>query len=374
VHIEELVAAFRRAGHEVLVAGPSLYEHADFGRESRLLPVIRGLLPRPIFEMAELLYNIPAFLRLHRAYRRFAPNLVYERYNLFYLAGLGVKRWRRIPFYLEVNAPLAQERARYGGLALRRLAGAVERWVWRSADRIFVVTDALKGLVVAAGVAADKVTVMPNGVDLDAFAGEPYRAGRSGTVTLGFVGFIRDWHGLDAVISALAGESGGPPIDLVIAGEGPARPALIRQAAALGVDARVRFVGLVPRQAMPALIAGFDIALQPRVVDYASPLKIFEYMACGRAIVAPDQPNIREILTDGETALLFDPADPAALWSAIRRLAADPELRERLGRAARSTLETRDYTWQGNAARITAMATADCFRTAPPRASGPGSS
>ena len=75
-------------------------------------------------------------------------------------------------------------------------------------------------------------------------------------------------------------------------------------------------------------------------------------MAAARPIVAPDQPNIREILADGETALLVPPDDPAALWSAIRRLANDPALRTRLGHAARAELERRDYTWRGNARRI----------------------
>ena len=85
-------------------------------------------------------------------------------------------------------------------------------------------------------------------------------------------------------------------------------------------------------------------------------------MAGGRAIVAPAQPNIREILSDGETAILFDPEDPAALWRAIRRLAADPQLRERLGYAARLALEAGDYTWQANAARVTSAVASDLAR------------
>ncbi|HET9147544.1 MAG TPA: glycosyltransferase, partial [Acetobacteraceae bacterium] len=110
--------------------------------------------------------------------------------------------------------------------------------------------------------------------------------------------------------------------------------------------------GLAAREAVPGLLAGFDIALQPRSVDYASPLKLFEYMAAGCAIVAPDQPNIREILTHGRTALLFDPDEPGALWQAVARLADDAELRERLGRAARAEIEARDLTWDGNARRV----------------------
>jgi len=139
-----------------------------------------------------------------------------------------------------------------------------------------------------------------------------------------------------------------------VVGEGPARPGLEALAAALGVAERVRFAGLVAPAAVPATVAGFDIAVQPRVVDYASPLKIFDYMAAGRAIVAPDQPNIREVLEHGRTALLFDPVRPGALWDALATLLADPGLRQRLGAAARAELERRDFTWRGNAARIVA--------------------
>ena len=168
------------------------------------------------------------------------------------------------------------------------------------------------------------------------------------------MGFVRDWHGLDAVIRGLAAHDG--PAVFRIVGEGPARPGLEALAASLGVAERVQFAGLLAHADVPAAAAGFDIALQPRVVDYASPLKIFDYMAAGRAIVAPDQPNIREVLEDGRTALLFDPAREGAMWAAVARLLADPGLRARLGAAARAELERRDYTWRGNAARIVAWA------------------
>jgi glycosyltransferase involved in cell wall biosynthesis len=360
VHIDELVNAMRCAGNELVVVGPSVYRKGELGGESALVAVIRRVLPAALIELAEIQYNLPAFLRLRRAYKAFAPDFVYERYNLYHLAGMLLKRWDRVPFYLEVNSPLAEERGRFGKLKLHHLAKALEALVWRSADRIFVVTEVLKGIVVASGVERERITVVPNGVDLDAFPAAPYRA-KPGPITIGFIGFVRDWHGLDAVIAGLAQPS-DPPIRLIVAGDGPARPALERQAQALGVARLVQFIGVQQRQSVPDLIRGFDIALQPQAVAYASPLKLFEYMAGGRAIVAPAQPNIREILSDGETAILFDPEDPAALWRAIRRLAADPQLRERLGYAARLALEAGDYTWQANAARVTSAVASDLAR------------
>lgn len=361
VHLDSLVAALRAEGHEVRVVGPAAYDQAELGGESRLVALIRRRLPRFAVELLELAYSAPAFLKLDRAAREFTPDLLYERYNLFYLAGALVARRRRLAFLVEVNAPLAEERARFGGLALKGLARWSERFVWRRADRVLPVTAVLGGHVAAAGVPAERIVVIPNGIDLADFP-EALAARQSGPeaaeLVLGFVGFVRDWHGLDAVVRGIAGWDGPARLRLRVVGEGPARPGLERLAAELGIAERVEFTGLAKRDAIPGLVAGFDVALQPAVVPYASPLKVFEYMAAGRAIVAPDQPNIREVLEPERTAILFDVKQSDGLWQAIRRLAADPALRARLGQAARAEVVARDLTWAGNARRVAALAEA----------------
>lgn len=359
VHLEALVAALRADGHEVRVVGPSAYANAELGGESRLIEFIRRVLPNAAIELLELAYSLPSWLRLDRAAREFAPDVIYERYNLFYLAGALVARRRGLPLLLEVNAPLAEERARFGKLRLRRLASWAENFVWRRADRVLPVTEVLAGHVRRGGVAASRITVVPNGIDLEDFPPGPAQrqAGNGVDVVLGFVGFVRDWHGLDAVVRAMASVPGARRLTLQVVGEGPARAGLEQLAAELGIADRVRFTGLAKRDEIPAYVAGFDIALQPAAVAYASPLKVFEYMAAGRAIVAPDQPNLREVLRDGETALLFDPARPGAMWDAVLRLVEDASLRQRLGAAARDDVLARDFTWAGNARRVVALAT-----------------
>jgi len=357
VHIEELVGALRAQGHEVLVVGPSFYQASDFGGESSTVARLRRLLPGAAGEAAELAYNVPAYRRLARACRKFKPDLIYERCNLLFLAGTWLARRTGLPLYLEVNSPLAAERTQHGTLRLQRLAHALERLVWRSATRVLPVTQVLADVVAAAGVPRDRLRVVPNGIVLDRFPEQPERAPGTETVTLGFVGFVRDWHGMDALIRQMASDPA--PLRLEVVGDGPARPDLEALAAELGMAGRVRFTGIVEHALVPAAVAGFDIALQPKVVAYASPLKIFDYMAAGRAIVAPDQPNIREILRHEDTALLFNPADPGALWQAVQRLAADPALRARLGAAARAELVRQDYTWAGNARRVAGWAAED---------------
>ena len=355
VHIEELIAALRAQGHEVLVIGPGFYEASGFGGESSTVARLRRLLPGAIGEVAELAYNIPAYRRLAAACRSFKPDLIYERCNLLYLAGTWLARRTGLPLFLEVNSPLAEERARHGNLRLQSIARRLERSVWRAATRVLPVTGVLAESLVAAGVQPERVHVVPNGIVLDRFPQRPPPDGP--TLVLGFVGFVREWHGMDRLIRSMAADPA--PLALTLVGDGPARPGLEALARELNLAARVRFTGIVAHDQVPAEVAGFDIALLPTVVPYASPLKIFDYMAASRPIVAPDQPNIREILTDGVNALLFDPAQPGDMWAAVSRLANDPTLRHRLGQAARAELEARDYTWSGNASRIAAWAKAD---------------
>ncbi|MGA8398913.1 MAG: glycosyltransferase family 4 protein [Stellaceae bacterium] len=357
VHIEALVAAFRNEGHEVLVVGPGQFNRAGFGGESRALSVLRRVCPPIGYELLELLYNIPGIWRLLRACGRFQPDCVYERYNLFFFGGVALKFLRGLPLYLEVNAPLADERAAHGNLAMTRLARVLERWVWRKADRLYPVTKVLADYAVTLGVRRDAITINPNGVDLGQYTASPVESASSGTVTLGFVGFLRPWHGVESVISMLAEWQDAPDFHLVIVGEGPARQQLESLARATRIAGKVTFLGLVPRDRLTAVIRGFDIALQPSAVAYASPLKLFEYMALGRAIVAPDQPNIRELLTHDRTALLFAPDNRDALRNAVARLVYRPQMRRQLGDAARLALIERDYTWCGNARRIVAAHT-----------------
>jgi glycosyltransferase involved in cell wall biosynthesis len=353
VHLDALVAALRREGHEVLVVGPRSYEHASFGGEGRGLAILRRLCPAMGYELLELAYNVLGIWRLLRAHRRFRAELVYERYNLFFFGGLALKWLCRVPFYLEINAPLAEERAAHGDLSLKRLALFLERNVWRRADHVYPVTGVLADHAVAAGVSREVITVNQNGVDPGQYAAiTPYEPIGEQAITLGFVGFLRTWHGIDTVISLLSEISLRQDLRLLIVGDGPAAPELLRQVSALKLNGKVKFLGLVPRERLANVVRGFDIALQPKSVPYASPLKLFEYMALGRAIIAPNQPNIREILTHERNALLFEPDNVSSFREAVTRLAADASLRRTLGTRARQDIIDQDYTWTGNARRI----------------------
>ncbi len=363
VHIDEMIAALRQLGHEVVIVAPNSSAAPSFGGSIGWVDWIRARLPKTLYEWLELGYSLLAYRQLAQAIRASRPDVIYERYNLFLLAGIWAQRRFHLPLILEVNAPLAEERMTHGGLAQPALARWAQRWVWRHADCVLPVTRVLAGYVERAGVAPERITVIHNGINLTQFADPPQQLAATGQRTdrfiLGFTGFVRDWHGLERIVTWIAAHQHvQPPLHLLIVGDGPARPGLEAQAQALGISERVSFTGVVARAAIPALVRTFDIALQPAVVDYASPLKLFEYLALGCAIVAPRQPNLEEILCDGDNALLFDAAQPAALEMALERLVTDDALRTRLALGAQHTISAGGFTWLENARRVTALATA----------------
>lgn len=362
VHITEMIAAFRRAGHEVRVVAPEAHTDSGFGSEGGFLSRLRSALPAAITEWMELAYSFVAYRHLAAAYREFAPDILYERYNLFTLSGKWLHRRTGVPFFVEVNAPLAEERSRYGGLFWERLARWTEQSVWRAADAVLPVTQELAEHLYSAQVPPDRVHVIPNGIDPNKFSpdldDQPVRDkfGLGDRTVIGFTGFLRDWHGLPNVVDAMADLVPQVDAHFLVVGDGPARADVERQAEVRGVSDRVTVTGLVQRSEVASYQAAFDVAVQPEATSYASPLKLFEYMGLGHAIVAPDQPNLREVLEHDKTALLFAPSDNHAFTEALQRLVTDNALRGRLGKAAADAVATTPYTWDGNAARVVSLA------------------
>jgi glycosyltransferase involved in cell wall biosynthesis len=373
IHISEIQRAFRLRGHEVVEvalveAGAEAKADETGGTARGLAGVAAGLagrLPLPAREAMEQAYNLVAYRRLARAIREHRPDFIYERYAANTFAGLLAARRHGVPFVLEVNSPLALEKELHDGLFFRRITRSIERRLCAGADVTIAVTGVLARILEADGVPAGKVVVMPNGVRRELGSGVTPEAGarfRQGlgipadAPVAGFVGWFRAWHGLERMLEAAASpawrEAG---IRLVFAGDGPAAPALREMRDALGLGDRVVLTGSVPRGEIEAALASFDVAVQPAVTSYACPMKILEYMAAGRAIVAPGSDNVRELLTDGATAVLCPGGtEPSTedLGAAVAALIHDPEKRRRLGEAARRRIFERGWFWEENARRV----------------------
>ena len=359
VHIRELTDALSARGHSLFLAGPEgagarADKNLNASDSKKMITM-----PRALYEVAELAYSLVGYRQLRAQFNAHQPDILYERYNLYYHAGAWLKARTGIPLIMEVNAPLAEERARHGDLSLTSIAQKSQQSIWRAADMVLPVTNVLADHVRALGVPAEKISIIQNGVGdgflnavNDQFVRRQFGLGER--TILGFTGFVRDWHGVDRVLRYI-GENRDKNIHLLLVGDGPARADLEALAAQLGIAHMLTITGVVQRDEMPAYVAAFDIALQPASVAYASPLKLFEYMGLARAIIAPKQANIEEVLTHGTDAYLFDTAVEGAFEGALNFLVEDTQARQRMGQAARASLDRQGLTWARNAARVEAI-------------------
>ncbi len=357
VHVEEMIKAFRKLGHEIIVVAPSISQSAEFGSGGGIVSLLKQFVPSALYELIEFFYSIYAYRRLSLAIKEHNPDVIYERYNLFFPAGIWAKKKYNLPLLLEINAPLYEERNKYDSITLKKLARWTERYTWQGAEGVLPVTEVLAGKVHEQGVPKERMIVVHNGIDRDKFDDIPdinsakKRLGLEGRLVLGFTGFARDWHGLDKVVDLVVGEQSYPR-HLLIVGDGPARASIEKRAKELDVGDRVTITGIINREQVASYVSAFDIALQPDVVDYASPLKIFEYLALGRAIIAPRKDNISEILSHEDNALLFQADNQDSFYRTIETLCEDSQLRRRISSRAKETIDEKKFTWVHNAERV----------------------
>ena len=383
VHVRQLVAAFARAGHRVVLAAPSLTkspwdEPAEVAAEvihCRLSSSAQDAVDAVkeyagelaganslASELRRILASQELAANLLPRFKGDAPDFIYERASLFGTAGVALAEAGKVPLLVELNAPLVEEQSLYRGGGLGALALEAERHTLTRADAVFTVSAPLREHVLALGADLERVQVLPNGVDPEQFRPGPRdeilraQLGLGLGPVLGFLGGLRPWHGVEILPELLARLSAKHPgVQLLFAGDGQLRGELERRLRELELSDRAVFIGNLPHEEVPAVVRLFDVALAPYpALDhmfYFSPLKVFEYMACGTAVVASSCGQISEVVRDGENGLLVPPGDLHALTSACDRLLTDPPLRVRLGHAA-SELVRREFTWKENAARV----------------------
>ena len=357
IHIREMITAFQDLGHEVntiaLVQNDGTRLRKNRGA---LWKQLVKYIPRWFYELMSLAYNLYGFWSLYRSIASKRPDLIYERYALNTFCGIWASRRFGIPLILEVNAPLYYEQAQLGQLVFRRLARFSERWICSNSTLTIVVSDMMKEFLMQNGVRSQNLSVIRNGIDPTKF--HPKVSGNlirqkydlEGKLVIGFVGWFRKWHGLEMLLKVMSETNFAVQgVRVLLVGDGPALPDLYRFAKEQRILPFVVFTGPVEQDRIPEHIAAMDIAVQPSVTEYACPIKIIEYMGMGKCIVAPNQPNIREILQDGINSFLFEPRNEECFKSALLVASECGETRHRIGRNAHQTLHERQYLWSANA-------------------------
>ena len=284
-------------------------------------------------------------------------DLVYERYALWGRTGTAWARRTGTPSVLEVNAPLVDEQATHRTLVDRKAAEDVASAAVSAADVVVCVSDEVARWARSRSARPARVHVVPNGVDVDRVvpSGRPPTAPDE-PLTIGFVGTLKPWHGVERLLEALAvlAQREPTPYRLLLVGDGPEAGALRAQAERLGVKSLVELTGAVEPDAVPPLLHRMDVAVAPYppIEDfYFSPLKVYEYLAAGLPVIASRVGQLPAVLEEGRLGVLVEPGDVDALAAAVAALRAEPARRAELGGAARAAA-VRRHAWTGVVDRI----------------------
>jgi glycosyltransferase involved in cell wall biosynthesis len=284
-------------------------------------------------------------------------DVVLERVSHFSTAVSDLCLENEIPYVIELNAPLQEERVLLSGPSLlSSRAKKCESIIYRRADQIITVSRALKFYVAQEfGIDGAKITSNPNGVSSeemiftggDAFATESME---EGDIVIGFIGSIFKYHGIDVLINAFASLIASVShVHLLIVGDGEDLEEYVQLTKELKCADRVSFTGSIPHEEVANYINKMDICVMPKSNWYGSPVKIFEYAYLGKPIIAPDVDPVVEVLTPEQDGLVA--RNKTELFEALKTLLGNPKRAAEMARKFKAKVE-REYTWQRNAERV----------------------
>ena len=295
-------------------------------------------------------------------------DLIHERFNLLALGGAWASRKLGIPFVLEVNADLLEQR-KFKGVpekGIRRLFAVwATQMCFNAASKIICISGSLKNhLSKRWNLENDKLTVLPCAADVDAFVpkqnGELVRQdlGLTNDPVILWLGGFYPWHDLDLLLDSFTLiRQRQPNTKLVLVGDGQTRQAIVRKIQKNGIEQSVIMTGSIPHSRVPEMVSIADVAVVPSAPVSAShggtgtPLKLFEYMAAGKAIVATALNEAVEVIQDGQNGLLVEAGDVNKFAESTLKLINNPKERNRLGQNARAQA-VKQYSWEHYTKRL----------------------
>jgi len=362
VHVQAVVRALLRRGAEVHLLAARLggSPPADFAEvRVHILPVERSHDPADDEARAQRA-DAAAATVLDDIQAEAPIDLVYERYSLWGRTATSWAQRHGVPSLLEVNAPLVDEQATHRILHDRPAAEAVALHAFGAASAIVCVSDGVAAWARSRSKDPSRVHVISNGVDTTRVrpSGRPPAPATGALFTVGFVGTLKPWHGVETLIEAFAVlTAADPSYRLLLVGDGPQAGPLREQAERAGISHAVQMTGSVDPDEVPDLLRGMDVAVAPYPAlkgFYFSPLKVTEYLAAGLPTVASRVGPLPELLDLGRAGVLVPPGDPVALAAAIRALRADPARRTELARTGRLRAISQ-YEWSSVVSRALAL-------------------
>ena len=368
IHISKTLEKIRENGHEVvLFSACNVIEKTNWHIIITKLfqKILSRILPTYELFVKSIKSSIDIYRKIVKSLPK--PDVLHERYSLFCFGGAIAAKRLKVPLILEVNAPpIEEKRARGDKISkpLSILISILAKINFMLSHKIIVVSDELKDhLSKDWNIPENKVIVIPNGADpiRQDLLNSKNELRRSYGYPLEkpivvFLGSMKKWHGvlnlIDAFYSVLQTVPGAR---LLLIGEGELLEEVRDRVDELQIEKSVEITGFLPHTDVLNYIILSDIAVAPypklNTIFYFSPIKIFEYMAAGKAIIASNIGQIAKILENDRSAMLINPGDNKQLTEAIVTLIRNLEMRERFGRNAMATF-LRHYSWDANIDRL----------------------
>ena len=378
VHIRGVVKGLRQLGNKVDIlslpgAEPETEEvKADNTKVDQapakkssfsILSDLTKHVPEFVFELFELAFNLIAVIRLRKNVKEKNITLIYERYSLFMFASVWWAKRHNIPIVLEINDSCQVQRVR--SLSFKKLAAKIEGWIFKNATGLVFISTRFKEVAEQAyGEIANSV-VSPNGADLDKFildenSGLTLRStlGIENKIVLGYVGAFVHWHGIDWFVDLACQKlKETPELVLLLVGDGVAFEGIKKRVIEAGVESQVILPGKVPHNEVSSYLSAMDLGILPDSNDYGSPMKLFEFMAMGKGMVAPDFSPIAEVVKNNETSWLFPASNKQACIDKVFEIVNDKAAHKTIGLNARAYIEN-ERQWKHNAEQLLSLVTA----------------
>lgn len=361
-HIREVIVAMQQLGHEVLpviIGDLNKKSKNDFvpykenSYKTFLKKIIPGIIWRSLKEFQLLKTDRLAESILSENVSDFKPDLIYERGAYLQVSGVKVSKERNILHIIEMNAPFIEEVRSFEGAPTLwiRKARRIERMQIEYPAQVYVVSSALKDYYSKYAKDKERIVVAPNNVNINNLKIDQelkkniiVRYALHQKTVIGFVGSMFPYHGVDILIKAFSEvNKNKKDVVLLIVGDGAILPELMQLAERLNIQTCTVFTGAVPHSEVFSYIDLMDITVMAKSNWYGSPVKIFEYGAMKKAIVAPDISPVRDVMKNEEDGLLVSP-NYSELTIAIERLINNIGLRTELALTFHEKV-IENYTW-----------------------------
>ncbi len=309
-------------------------------------------------EILNFPYNGRSVREMLKIIEKEKPDFIYQYQADFNYAGSIIKKKTGLPFFLQSDGVQSWIKKNWGKLYFPYLQKVSEEIQWEWADAIFVVSREIKDQMVHLGVDGEKIYILPSAVDPDKFHpdtdGTPVRKKLDieNKYIIGFSGSFGHWHGVEILAKAApAIVSNIPGAFILFIGDGLLRPEIENIIRENNLEGQTHITGMLPYESVPEYLAACDVLTTPCVVSgedeifFNSPVKLFEYMAMQKPVIASAIGQQKEVISDRENGILIPQKDPDALAEAVHVLQKNKDLSERIALKARNDAVSK-YDWR----------------------------